>query len=106
MTLEDVEDHIRKYTAEQEERLARQLRSIAEDCHAGRLWPVSIDGLQEIHRRLFDGVQGHAGRFRGRAFGDEHLIFGPNRSVHRDTVLREVEQVFADLERSLRSFVE
>jgi len=40
MTIEDVEDHVSKYTALEEEQLARQLRAITADCHAGALWPI------------------------------------------------------------------
>lgn len=105
MTIEDVEDHVRTYTAAENERLALQLRSITADCHAGKLWPVSVDGLRSMHRRLFDGVRDHAGRFRTRAFGDEHLTFGPNRSAHRDRVLAEVQEVFQKLDRSIQSFI-
>ena len=106
MTIEDVEDRVRRYTAAEEEKLAHQLRSVAEDCHAGYLWPVSLDRLRQMHRRLFDGVQDHAGRFRGRAYGDERLTFGPNRSVHRDVVLSELEQIFRVLDKSVQSFVD
>jgi fido (protein-threonine AMPylation protein) len=105
MTIEDVEDHVRIYSLAENERLAHQLRSIVEDCHAGRLWPVSVDRLREIHRRLFDGVRDHAGRFRARAYGDEHLTFGPNRSVHRDQVQQELDDVFRQLDRSVQSFL-
>lgn len=103
--IEDVEDHVRTYTPAEEEQLAHQLRAITEDCHAGRLWPISLATLCEIHRRLFAGVRGHAGRPRAHAFGDEHLIFGPNRSVHRDRATSEFEAVFHKLERSTRSFL-
>jgi len=102
--IEDVEDHVRTYTEAEEERLARQLRAVVEDCHAGTLWPVSLDGLRDMHRRLFDGVRGHAGLCRARAFGDEHLTFGPNRSIHRDRVIEELEHLFEMLDRSVRSF--
>jgi hypothetical protein len=105
MILEDVEDHVRTYSSAEDEQLARQLRSITEDCHAGRLWPISLAGLREMHRRLFDGVRDHAGKPRGHAFGDEHLTFGPNRSVHRDHVRPELQAVFQKLERSIASFV-
>jgi fido (protein-threonine AMPylation protein) len=94
MTIGDVEDHVRTYTAAEEERLALQLRSITADCHAGTLWPVSIDGLRVMHRQLFERVRDHAGRCRAWAFGDEYLTFGPNRSVHRDRVQVELEEVF------------
>jgi fido (protein-threonine AMPylation protein) len=104
MTIEDVEDHVRAYSAAENERLALQLLSITTDCHAGKLSPVSIDGLRAMHRRLFDGVRGHSGRFRAHAFGDEHLTFGPNRSIHRDRVLGELEELFRKLDRSVQSF--
>jgi fido (protein-threonine AMPylation protein) len=104
MTIEDVEDHVRKYTLAEEQQLALQLRTITEACHAGSLWPISVDLLREVHRQLFAGVRDHAGRLRARAFADEYLTFGPNRSVHRDLVLRELEQVFNTLDRSIQSF--
>jgi fido (protein-threonine AMPylation protein) len=104
--IEDVEDHVRIYTPDEDERLARQLHAVTQDCHAGKLWPISIDALCEIHRRLFDGVRDHAGLPRARAFGDEHLTFGPNRSSHRDRVRSELEAMFAKLERSVRSFLD
>jgi fido (protein-threonine AMPylation protein) len=63
MTIDDVEDHVRTYSPAEDERLALQLRSITVECHAGKLWPVSIDGLRSMHRRLFEGVRDHAGRF-------------------------------------------
>jgi fido (protein-threonine AMPylation protein) len=102
--IEDVEDHVRTYTPKEDEQLAHQLRAVTEDCHAGRLWPVTLDVLLDIHRRLFAGVRGHAGRMRAYAFGDEHLTFGPNRSMHRDRVMTEVDAMFQQLERSIRSF--
>src|SRR5262249_21944679 len=105
MTIENVDDHVRTYTDVENEQLAVQLLSITTDCHAGKLWPVSIDGLRAMHRRLFDGVRDHGGRFRAPAFGDEYLTFGPNRSVHRDRVLDEVKEVFRLLDRSVQSFV-
>lgn len=105
MTIEDVDDHVRRYSPAEDERLALQLRSITADCHAGALWPVSVDGLRAMHRRLFEGVRDHAGRCRAWAFGDEYLTFGPNRSVHRDRVQVELEEVFQKLDRSVQSFL-
>jgi fido (protein-threonine AMPylation protein) len=105
MTIEDVEDHVRKYTAAEDEQLARQLRTITEECHRGQLWPISLQLLRDIHRRLFDGVRDHAGRPRAYAFGDEHLTFGPNRSVHRDQVEPQLQDVFNKLDRSISSFL-
>jgi Fic family protein len=102
--IEDTPDHVRTYTSEEDERLARQLRALTEQCHAGMLWPPSVDLLRAMHRRLFDGVRSHAGWPRAHAFGDEHLVFGPNRSVHRDDVTRQLGEVFTQLERSIGSF--
>jgi fido (protein-threonine AMPylation protein) len=105
MSIEDVEDHVRTYTDAENERLARQLFEITTDCHGGKLWPVSMDAFRSMHRRLFDGVRDHAGRFRAHAFGDEYLTFGPNRSVHRDDVQAEMDGVFRKLDRSVQSFL-
>ncbi|HEX4417318.1 MAG TPA: hypothetical protein VH165_05435 [Kofleriaceae bacterium] len=87
MTIEGIKDHVRTYSPDEDEQLARQLRSVTEDCRAGRLWPISLAGLREMHRRLLEGVRDHSGKPRGHAFGDEHLTFGSNRSVHRGHVL-------------------
>jgi Fic family protein len=104
--IEDVDDHIRTYTIEEDERMALQLRALTVDCHAGSFWPISVERLREMHRRLFDGVRGHAGRCRAHAFGDEHLVFGPNRSVHRDDVESQLATAFSTLHRSVASFAE
>lgn len=98
MTIEAGDDDVRKYTPEEDERLACQLRTIAEDAHAGRLWPMTLDQLREVHRRLFDGVREHAGHFRSRDYGDDRLTFGPNRSVPRDQVAPQLAVVLRKLE--------
>ena len=59
--------------------------------------------MKELHRALFDGVRGHAGRMRESGFGSERLVFGPNRSSHRDAVRRELEALSARVERELRA---
>ena len=43
---------------------------------------------------------------RTTGFGDEHLVFGPNRSVHRNEVEPQLEAVFRRLEPSIQSFID
>lgn len=56
-----------------------------------------------MHETLFEGVRDHGGRIRRQGVGSEFLIFGPNRSVHRDRVESELSIVFSKLRTSLRS---
>ena len=58
MSIEDVEDHVRIYTTAENQQLARQLLAVTTDCHAGKFWPISLDDLREMHRRLFVQLEG------------------------------------------------
>lgn len=80
------------YSTLQQRRLAQNLAAIYSDFESGQYSSAEycIDLFCEWHRRLFDGVRDHAGRFRSSDFGPETLTFGPNRSVHRDMVHREL----------------
>lgn len=99
-------DPLRTYTREEEETLALNLKRVSEQVHRGTLRDseVNLTLLCMLHEHLFQGVRSHAGRVRRRDWGTEHLIFGPNRSVHRDKVVAELEQVFETLKRSVASF--
>jgi fido (protein-threonine AMPylation protein) len=82
---DDAEYH---YSLEHQRRLGQNLVAIYADLDLGRYLgqEYSIDLFCEWHRRLFEGVRDHAGVFRNPDFGPEVLVFGPNRSVHRDLV--------------------
>lgn len=99
-------DPSRTYTLEEEERLARNLKSISEQVHRGTLRYRAIDPelICFLHENLFQGVRPHAGRTRHADWGSERLIFGPNRSAHRNEVVAELQQVFIALKRSIASF--
>ncbi len=99
-------DPIRRYTPEEDERLAVQLRAITAQVYraelSGRRAELAL--LQDLHLALFSGVRGHAGRIRQSGFGQEHLSFGPNRSAHRDHVRAMLEDIFERIRTSIASF--
>lgn len=98
-------DPTRRYSPEEDERLARQLHRIAETVDRGALNDRRADPelLLSFHRELFAGVRAHAGQCRRRGFGQEHLVFGPNQSAHRSQVVAKLEEVFEKLRVSLAS---
>lgn len=105
--IEAGEDPVRTYSPEEEDRLSLQLRAVTADVHAGAYNSHLSPGvLCELHRRLFAGVRGHAGRMRSRGEGSERLTFGPHRSSHRDDVVEQMEAAFRRLDVSLRSFAD
>lgn len=94
-----------QYTAAEEEQLSRQLfalqRAIERGDHSDRR--LDIEYLCELHRGLFDAVRSFAGKLRRPGFGSEHLVFGPNRSVHRDHVAKQLDEIFETVRRSVQS---
>jgi fido (protein-threonine AMPylation protein) len=99
-------DH-RDYTDAEQQQLTANLVLVTGEIHGGQ-WnarDVSPQTLCELHRRLFLGVRDHAGRPRCKGWGAEHLVFGPNRSHHRDDVANALERVFQEARRSIRSLL-
>jgi Fic family protein len=96
------------YTAAEDEALARNLYAITLRVECGELFEQRVDTslLATIHSALFGSVRSHGGRVRTHFFGSETLTFGPNRSVHRDDVDAELEELFKKLRASLASFGE
>lgn len=98
-------DASRVYTRDEERQLALNLRDLVILVYGPEMdWPVTLETLREFHRRLFEGVRGHAGQHRATDYGTEYLIFGPNRSTHRSDVVRRLREVFSQIERAVRSF--
>lgn len=99
-------DPVRTYTPGEEEALARNLLGIAQEIQRGALGDrrATVDLLREFHGKLFAGIRSHAGRCRGPGVGSEHLVFGPNRSIHRNKVSGELDKVFESVRRSMASF--
>ncbi len=99
-------DPVRTYTTDEEETLARNLLRLSAEIHRGELRgrDASVGLLCDLHRVLFSDVRSHAGRHRQRGFGSEYLVFGPNRSVHRNEVPVRLESVFRDVRQSIESF--
>jgi fido (protein-threonine AMPylation protein) len=95
----------RTYSVEEDRALALNLRALAARIRSGELSTsrFSVDLICEIHRAIFEGIRGHAGRTRSRSFGQEHLSFGPNRSLHRSDVADALEKLAGDVRRSLAS---
>lgn len=103
--IEAGDDPVRQYTVEEEDRLTLQLRDAAAEVHAGTFNDrLTTTTLCELHRRLFGGIRGHAGRMRARGDGSEYLTFGPHRSSHRDAVAGEMDAAFRKLRVDLGRF--
>lgn len=100
-------DH-RDYTDAEKQQLTSNLVVVTGEIHSGQ-WndrPVTIATLADLHEHLFRGVRDHAGRLRCRGWGADRLVFGPNRSHHRDDVASALERVFQEARRSIRSLLE
>lgn len=100
-------DH-RDYNDDEKQRLTSNLALVAGEVHRG-LWssrPVSASTLCDLHARIFGGVRDHAGKHRRDGWGTEHLVFGPNRSLHRDAVAEALESAFREAHRSIQSLQE
>ena len=85
------------YTPEDERRLAENLLRLHTAVEDGQYRSVALtpDYVCRIHAALFHGVDGHAGRHRCVGRGSEYRVFGPNRSVHRDSVKAEMDACLA-----------
>lgn len=90
------EDLVPQYTADEERALTANLERLLGDiCLRGQVdAPLGIPLLRQLHAAIFAGVRDHAGRIRTASFGTEYLTFGPNRSVRRDDVERQLECAF------------
>jgi fido (protein-threonine AMPylation protein) len=102
------DDPVRTYTLEEKALLTQQLEAIVRRVHAGEIRerPLTLALLCELHDAVFRGVRDHAGHIRQRGFGSEYLTFGPNRSVRRDDVQRELEALFAHAAREVRAITD
>lgn len=98
------EDAVRVYTPEENQRLTENLLEVTARVHRGDTGerPPSVELLREIHRSIFSGVRGHAGKHRARDFGAEHLVFDPHRSSHRAKVEAELGTLFERIRYKLR----
>jgi fido (protein-threonine AMPylation protein) len=101
------DDPLRTYTQAEDKRLAKNLEKLTAAVHRGEYSTRLLDQalLCEVHGALFEGVRAHAGRTRRQHHGSERLIFGPNRSVHRDHVEAELRALFDRFQKSFASFV-
>ena len=107
MTVEDVPDRAREYTPEEEQALTTQLLDVTTQVDSGTFGDERLASplLCTLHRALFAGVRAHAGKLRSRGFGSERLVFGPNRSEHRDLVPEKLEKTFDDARKMLESLL-
>lgn len=100
--IEAGDDLARRYTEEEERRLALNLEGLLEQIHRGDFIDASITVrlLEEFHASLFHQVRDHGGRMRSRGRGAEYLLFGPNRSEHRDDTPRLVRAAIEQVRRN------
>lgn len=98
-------DPVRTYSAPEEQRLSENLFAIASSIREGKYArePIGVALLSRLHQRLFEGVRSHAGAHRDRGFGQEYLVFGPNRSVHRDEVRMKLMESLEHTRKMVRS---
>lgn len=92
------DDPLRTYTPAEEQRLTSNLAEAAKAVHGGAYsgHRLTVQLLQELHASLFGGVRSHAGKYRDRGVGAEHLEFGPNRSAHRNDVATLFKALLSD----------
>lgn len=92
-----------EYTDEEKARLTENLRCLVEAIHIGKLRSRALHPtlLFDLHRALFDGVTGHAGRPRGPGFGSEVLRFGRRYSADRKYVARKLDELFRWIARAV-----
>lgn len=99
------DDPIYSFSPEEKKRVTENLLLVARDIHAGRYSQhrMSVSLLRDVHARIFEGVRDHAGRIRTAAWGSERLVFGPNRSAHRNEVEARLERVFRRVTEQVRA---
>lgn len=92
------DDPLRTYTSEEQQQLTLNLAAITRAVHTGDYSKqrLTVEVVQDLHAALFDGVRSHAGRYRDRGIGAEHLEFGPNRSAHRNDVAGLLKALLLD----------
>lgn len=100
-------DPIRDYSPDEKRSLTENLVAVAREVHGGHLRArtLTLSFLVEVHKRVFEGVRKFAGVTRGPRSGTAHLVFGPNRSVHRDDVPAQLEAALLKAETSLSSLL-
>jgi Fic family protein len=95
MFIEPIDDDpVRKFSKIENYELSQRLQVIIRDVRNidCKTREYSLDLICEWHRRLFDGIREHAGRYRTLDYGEDRLVFGPNRSVARAEVRSELDQ--------------
>jgi fido (protein-threonine AMPylation protein) len=95
-----------EYSDEQNTLLTAHLLELTSELHAGA-WTdmrADLEWVCSLHRRLFDGVRDDAGRPRAQGRGAERVVFGPNRSAHRDHVEAQMRELLAHADARLRRF--
>ena len=94
MLIEPVdEDPIRDFNDAEKIKLTHNLANLSRSIRRmdNKVSEYSVDIILIWHSQLFRDVRDHAGRFRSRDYGEEILIFGGHRSVHRNEVLAKIE---------------
>ncbi len=98
-------DELPEYTREEEAEIVNNHLGLAREVHQGawRGRPLERELLCALHERLFEDVREHAGRHRDRGRGQEYITFGDprRRSVARDHVARELDNLCAQIRRRL-----
>lgn len=94
-----------EYSEAQNQQLSQNLGALYRDITGGLFSSTRVDLtlLEDLHARLFRDVTDHVGRIRRHNWGSEYLVFGPNRSEHRDDVIPALTKYCEQVNRSRES---
>lgn len=100
------DDPERAYTDDEKRELTLRLVTIQRRVNAALIErPPSVPVLEQLHRELFIGIRGHAGRTRSPSFGSERLTFGPHRSARNTDVPSALGKAFLGFEEARRGLL-
>ncbi len=96
------DDPIRNFSTKEEEILTRNLLKLTQAINNPIVLSFEYNSkfVCNLHYELFNGVRDHAGKCRNKDYGEEFLVFGPNRSVAAGDVPDRLQEHF-DVTRKL-----
>lgn len=90
------------YSAEEKRHLSKTAEAVDGEIRLGKFkhHPWGVPLIVELHLRLMGQVRpGGAGRLRSKTWGEDRLVFGPNRSTHRNEVASALRTLFERAQR-------
>lgn len=98
------DEPIDTFSPEERDRLCSNLDALHQEVERGGFSSRALDRvlLEEVNRRLWDGIRSYGGRVRSRGEGPEVLIILGRRAPNRDDVPRLLDELLAKLGRRCR----